>query len=381
MFTFSSPTEHTNIFLDQSAISNVLQGGTDLIPCSGLEIIIRTAVTQNTIASVGLENPRFHETSDSTDWFTTSPEYRSFLTSESATLLWYPGPPQSGKSTLVGRICQETLNQKSNNNVYCAYYSEITADRTSNKLDNFFARFPHRIFQRLLAQILIQTVKRDGSLGKAPQGQELPPTVKENIRLFPHYWSDVFTNVDYILPDTHNKIMKDLLLVTLVAIKPISVLLAIDDLDHMSVRNRETFLALLLNLWKELQRENVAVHILVISRPYSDIGALLEDVPTILQHRDYKGKVATITKIILYATNNYDRVLSHFVFRRDAHSSRPSSHCISKYISVDMETPQIRRMVFCRWVRQVKYSLDSREAWKRQVDTCQDDQGIPGSSF
>jgi hypothetical protein len=81
-----------------------------------------------------------------------------------------------------------------------------------------------------------------------------------------------------------------LLQATLLAIQPSNVLFMIDDIDHMSVRARESFLHLLLKMWKVLRGENVAVHILITSRPYSDIGAILEDVPTILQYREYKGR-------------------------------------------------------------------------------------------
>lgn len=117
----------------------------------------------------------------------------------------------------------------------------------------------------------------------------LHPAIKRLLPRLGSDWGRIFCSEKDFLPEESNEIMKNLLQTTLVAIKPRSVLFTIDDIDHMTVHARESFLFYLLQMWKLLQAQGVRVHILVTSRPYSDIGALLEDVPTILQYREYKG--------------------------------------------------------------------------------------------
>lgn len=115
----------------------------------------------------------------------------------------------------------------------------------------------------------------------------LHPSIKRQLHQYRSEW-ELFCSKEDLLPEGSNKAMKNLLQSSLSGLNPRSVWLVIDDIDHMTVRARETFLYLLLQMWKELQGQ-VTVRILVTSRPYSDIGVLLEKVPTILQYREYKG--------------------------------------------------------------------------------------------
>jgi hypothetical protein len=244
---------------------------------------------QNKFAEGVLANSRFHGKSDSTDWFTASPEYTTFLNSDSATLLWYPGPPKSGKSVLLGRLHLERAeHRKEFPDVYGGYFSELPSTGKARILNTIF---PHNIFRVLLSQVLIQSTKMQDSsdTDDLVNRRVLPPSVKHLISQRGSDWEDFFCNQKDFLPESSNEAMKNLLQTTLEAIQPKSALFTIDNVDQMTVRARETFLYLLLQMWKALEARNVRVHILVTSRPYSDIGALFENVPTILQYREYKG--------------------------------------------------------------------------------------------
>lgn len=256
---------------------------------TGIDRVAVTVATQNRVQQNILSDACFHEKSDTTEWFITSPEYTTFQTSETASFLWYPGPPKTGKSVLVGRIHLEQMRSREElKNIYGAYYSEPPMDGKSHMLNTIF---PYQIFRSLLSQVLLQSMDTQYSPSNdVPASRRLlHPSVKPLLSKHGSDWDRVFCSERDFLPEGSNEAMKNLLQITLTAIKPKRVSLTIDDVDHMTVRARESFLNLLLQTWKVLQTQYVRVHILVTSRPYSDIASLLEDVPTILQYREYKG--------------------------------------------------------------------------------------------
>lgn len=122
------------------------------------------------------------------------------------------------------------------------------------------------------------------------RGREaLPESVKEIVQRYATDWEKFFCRDKDFLPDSSNEIMKKLPHATLCALKPKDTLFTIDDVDRVTIRSQEALSYLLLEMWKELQAQGVMIHILVISRPYSDAGKLLEQVPTILPYSNCRG--------------------------------------------------------------------------------------------
>jgi hypothetical protein len=222
--------------------------------------------------------------SDDFEWFTSSPEYLAWISSNKTTMLWHVGPPRTGKTMNMLNLIFQLENQSrlGVENIVAFVFLEGSNDlRLSRGADQVALTALRQICGQILGQDndRILTVQRHYEASTTQQD-----TSKTH--------KSISSLLDYTDDNITSHQLWEFLKLILEAKPSHQTCICIDGLDKMEPHVRSSFLRELRNLWIKLGKIPwLVTRILVASRYEQDISQLLKDVPLIDQDTERRRKL------------------------------------------------------------------------------------------
>jgi Cdc6-like AAA superfamily ATPase len=197
------------------------------------------------------------EFEESLEWFTKSPEYRTWSTNEDEASLWLHGRPAEGKTSTAAYVLKSL--EKGYHPKGWAVASIFCSSNDSEV--------------GLVTSLAFQLIRRNDDRAQVVQ-EKMPIT---NIQKYERIGQEFERN------------MWQLLETSIMAGTNYETIIMIDGLDTLSVHKRSSFLDNFLKFQKHVQR-STTIRVFISSRTYPDIEEALAHYSSIEKDKERKGK-------------------------------------------------------------------------------------------